>query len=101
MANDFLVDDLGELIIEDGDFAVGCSDDQHIESILLMVPGEVRDFPLIGFAIQKYQHAPFTGSIIQRMKRDIRLHLESDNAKNIEISFDQTFDVSADYEDYK
>lgn len=48
---DYLLDENGDLLIKDGDFVVGPSDDQHIEDIIQSFPGEWKQFPIIGCAI--------------------------------------------------
>ena len=37
-----------DLLIEEGDFVVGYADDQNLEDILLLVPGELKTSPLTG-----------------------------------------------------
>lgn len=41
---DLLVDDTGELIIENGDFKVGYSDNQHRQHLLLFEKGSLKEF---------------------------------------------------------
>lgn len=51
MNQDYLLDDDGDLLIQDGDFVVGTSDNQHIRDILVSFQGEWKQFPLIGAGI--------------------------------------------------
>lgn len=51
MNQDYLLDDDGDLLIANGDFVVGPSDNQHIRDILVSFQGEWKQFPLIGAGI--------------------------------------------------
>lgn len=51
MNQDYLLDDNGDLLIKDGDFVVGPSDNQHIQDILQSFQGEWKQFPLTGAGI--------------------------------------------------
>jgi len=50
---DFLLDDNGELRIENGDFVVGESDNQHQQDIIKCSKGEFREFPELGVGIEQ------------------------------------------------
>ncbi|HRF82633.1 MAG TPA: hypothetical protein PL070_21410 [Flavobacteriales bacterium] len=50
---DFLSDQDDDLYIEDGDLAFGESTLQHQRDLLLIQPGELRQFPLIGAGIHR------------------------------------------------
>ena len=78
-ATDFLLDEDGDLIIKDGDFATGLSDQDHIENILTANKGAYRLEPLIGVGLQKAINGPDTGVTRQRLKKRTRLNLELDN----------------------
>lgn len=45
---DYQLDEDGDLLIENGDFVVGPSDQQHIVDILQAFQGEYKQFPLLG-----------------------------------------------------
>jgi len=45
---DYLLDENGDLLIENGDFVVGASDEQHAIDIMQSFPGEWKQFPLLG-----------------------------------------------------
>jgi hypothetical protein len=53
MANDILLDENGDLLIKDGDFVIGDSEKQEIESLLVSVKGEFKEFLLVGADIGK------------------------------------------------
>lgn len=51
MANDFLLDNEDDLLIEDGDFVIGESTMQDVGIILKAVPGEIKNDPILGAAL--------------------------------------------------
>jgi hypothetical protein len=75
VAKDILLDENGELLFRNGDFVVGPSDKQNIQSILNAFPGWWKQFPEVGVGMMKYLNS--TGRE-QEMQRNIKLQLESD-----------------------
>lgn len=82
-AIDFIVDNDGELLIENGDFAIGLSDEQHIADILVAYPGEFKEFPMLGVNIGK----AINGSLDGEIKKEIRLQLVADGFNVSAIEF--------------
>jgi hypothetical protein len=84
-ANDFLLDDDGDLLITDGDFVVGESDTTHVEDLIDASPGEIREDPTKGVGIVRYQ-----GSVGKEgeIKRRVRLNLAADGYRvdNVQIT---------------
>ena len=77
LASDFLLADDGDLIITDaGDIAVGFSDEQHVQHILLAYPGYYRNSLLCGVGLQSYENS--TGMELT-VQRSVRIQLERDN----------------------
>ncbi|NNV54521.1 hypothetical protein [Limnovirga soli] len=74
VATDFLLDEAGDLLIENGDFVFGESDMQHIQLILALEPGELKESPLTGVGIKKQINGSFDGAV----RREIKLQLEAD-----------------------
>lgn len=73
-AQDILVGDDGDLLFENGDFAVGDSDVQHVEDILYAAPGHWKQHPLVGADVRQ----SINGTVTDELKRRIRLQLEAD-----------------------
>lgn len=48
MANDFLLDENGDLLIQNGDFVIGESNDQEVATLLQLNKGELKEFPILG-----------------------------------------------------
>lgn len=79
MRQDILRGDNGSLQFADGDFAIGQSDQQHVEDILDLQPGEIKEFPIIGFGAINYIKRTITPS---EFKRDLKIQLNMDGYSN-------------------
>jgi hypothetical protein len=74
----------GDVKIQDGDFAVGDSDVQHINDIITLNKGEHKQNLAIGFGMNKQLQSVVTA---QRFKRDLKLALAQDGMDvDIDIS---------------
>jgi hypothetical protein len=72
---DLTLDLNNDLIIENGDFFIGQTDDQNIEAILLAEKGQFYEFPLLGYGITRRLSSPFDRlterkAIRESLKRD-------------------------------
>jgi hypothetical protein len=77
MARDILFSDTdGTLLYANGDFAVGKSDEQHFQAIIVSEKGHFKNAPYIGVGIRKYVNAPSSQREI--LEREIALQLKSD-----------------------
>ncbi|WP_338813660.1 hypothetical protein V9L05_20010 [Bernardetia sp. Wsw4-3y2] len=63
-----------ESIIFNGDFDIGDSENQEIETICFSQKGDFREYPLCGVGLRQSQNAPLN----EDFKREIRLQLERD-----------------------
>ncbi|SNA83426.1 conserved hypothetical protein [Flavobacterium psychrophilum] len=54
MRKDILLDTNFDLLIENGDFVIGDSDQQHVNCVFLAHQGEYKEFPKIGFGASNY-----------------------------------------------
>ena len=89
IAQDILLDDDADLLIQDGDFVIGASDWQHINDILLAAPGHFKEFPLFGCNLWAY----LNGNIPkQQIINNITVQLKSDGYAVNGIGF--TYDES-------
>jgi len=79
MTLDYLHTDEDDLLIRNGDFAVGESEMQEVGIILRLNPGELKSDPVLGPALLRYIKAADNGKAQQMA----RLHLERDG-KNYE-----------------
>lgn len=86
MANtDILLDDDGDLLVVNGDFSFGPSDQQHCAIIFEAHKGEIRENPLLGFGANAYLKTNRTNP---KIKRDLRVELNRDGYTDIDLSID-------------
>jgi hypothetical protein len=82
MRQDILRHENGGLAFANGDFATGQSDQQHVEDILDLQPGELKEFPLAGFGAINYIKKTITAD---EFKRDLKIQLNYDGYDNATI----------------
>jgi len=90
-----------DLAVVNGDFAVGASDLQHAEHILVAHPGQYKNAPWVGAAIGDYSNAPISPKVRQELEREIKLQLDADGAKNSSIKLDSellNIQINVDYD---
>ena len=101
MAKDFLIDTEGDgdILIQNGDFAIGDSTLQHQEALLASTPGEYRQYPEIGVGLVDYLNdetsmAGLRAKIISEFENDGMLVVDV----NIElVNDDPTIQPKATY----
>ena len=64
-----------DLAIENGDFVISLSDEQHIEDIITSFLGWWKEYPALGVGIKQYQGS---SGMEQTMEREIKLQLQGD-----------------------
>ncbi|CAN5437071.1 hypothetical protein BH09BAC1_BH09BAC1_05020 [soil metagenome] len=84
-AKDILLDSDGDLLIREGDFVVGPSDDQHVLDILMSAPGDWRQSPLVGVNIITFLNAPMDGTQRNALRQKIALQLQLDGIRISEM----------------
>ena len=80
---DFLLND-GDLLIEQGDWLIADSDQQHTQLLLTSMPAEWKENPETGVGLALSQHGAIDGFV----KRTIAVQLEADGFKldNLQIT---------------
>ena len=80
---DFLLND-GDLLIQQGDWLIADSDQQHIQLLLTSMPAEWKENPETGVGLTLSQHGAIDGFV----KRTIAVQLEADGFKldNLQIT---------------
>ncbi len=71
-----MLDEDGDLLIVNGDFVIGESEEQHIVDILNANKGFYKEFPHVGVGIMQYYKS---SGMQDEIKMNIQLQLESDN----------------------
>ena len=84
-----------DLAIQNEDFVIADSDQQHIEDIIAAYVGHYKEFPMVGVGISLYINSTGAQSELQRL---IRLHLENDGylVNNVIIGDDSKIFIDAE-----
>lgn len=82
---DFLLDDNGDLKIENGDFVLGNSDVQHQELLLLMDKGELKENPTKTVGLIQYINESENNKLVF----ETRAVFEGDGMTVNSIAFDE------------
>lgn len=93
MNTDYALDDDLDLKFVDGDFAIVESDPQHVEAIVLLHQGELREFPNLGFGASRFIKASEVDAT--RFKSELKTALKLDGYRP------QTIDVSKGFGDFE
>lgn len=95
-ANDFLQNSDNDILIKDGDFVIGASDEDHIVDIVNSNPGDWKEYIFCGVGIDSYLNS--SGAQLQ-LKKQILLQLAQDGYSSITVNFTDSnssnFDVDA------
>lgn len=92
---DYLQDDNGDILIQNGDFIIGLSDNQHIEDIFQEFQGERKQFPFSGVGILSSLNAADVQGTINRAKAQLQaagyqvdlLDIYVDSSSKLRIEF--------------
>ncbi|MEO6901543.1 MAG: oxidase [Bacteroidia bacterium] len=79
---DIILDDDNDLEIQNGDFVISLSDQQHVVLILNTTVGEWKLSPLTGVGIQKYISS---SGQQQTLKRSIEVQLQADGYEKPDV----------------
>ncbi|MDM1070883.1 oxidase [Empedobacter brevis] len=92
---DILIDE--DLEFEDGDFAIGISDKQHIKHILKAFKGEFKEFPELGVGIEQMINDDNYMDILIEAKKN--LQYDGVEVKNIKFTNEGKLNVDGEYKD--
>ncbi len=77
-------------MIQNGDFCIGNSDEQHIEALVKAKKGEFKEYPALGFGAALF----LKGNVTEiEFKRDLKVQLQYENYHSVEIEFTETGDL--------
>lgn len=89
IAKDFKLDNNGDLAIENGDFVITESDQQHILDIMQAVPGWFKQFPLVGFNPYQYLNARVSPT---DLNKNAKIQLQADGYAQVTTDLTQDKD---------
>jgi hypothetical protein len=84
-----------DLEIQNGDFVISKSDQQHIEDIVDAFQGYYKEFPLLGVGIRQFINA---SGVQAELQTNIQLQLESDGYSVNDIIINEAGNVFIDAE---
>jgi hypothetical protein len=89
---DILLDDTGDIKFENGDFAIGFSDDQHQQNIIVANKGEFKEFPELGVGIvQMLSDDDYTDTLIE-----VKKNLQYDGMSVTNVKFEEPGKLTID-----
>lgn len=94
MVQDFLSDDNMDMLIENGDFTIGPSDDQHNEVVMVAMPGLIRSSPITGVGLFRKMKSRFTLKDSDKLKQDVTLQLQADGCITTNVIINSTIDIT-------
>lgn len=89
MSNDILLNEQNEVLIVDGDFVTGQSDQQHVKHIVEAFKGEYKSTPLVGFGALNWLKRD--DKIESEFRRDLKIQLENDGYTDATIDISKGF----------
>ncbi len=74
MAQDLLLDENGDLLIQNGDFVIGDSSYQDVKMIIQSAPGEWKQYPTVGVMADNYVKSPDPekAGLLNEIQRQLR-----------------------------
>lgn len=94
MVKDIILDDLGDLLFDNGDFKIAESDQQHCVLIINTYAGNWKQAPLCGVGIMQYLASSGQSATL---KRSINVQLKADGYINTEVVLKENSSGQYDY----
>jgi len=82
---DLVLDENNDLVIENGDFKIGQSDDQNIEAIMISEKGQFYEFPKLGYGVRRKLYGAMNIPLERKLIRE-NLKLDNYNIKKLNIT---------------
>lgn len=83
MAGDFLLDENGDVRIENGDFVIGDAEAQHVDDLIYSFKGDWKEHPLLGAEAQRQLKQ---GNSLTKLKKAVKTELENDGYTNVDVT---------------
>jgi hypothetical protein len=94
MAQDILIDETGDLVIENGDFKVGNSDMQHMTLLVSTFLGAWKQYPLRGVGALNFSASSGKSKVLARTIKD---QATSDGFINVQVGLSANSDDNFNY----
>ncbi|GAF05601.1 hypothetical protein [Saccharicrinis fermentans] len=92
---DYLLDENNDFATANGDFVTGASDDQHVEMLLELNKGELKENPTVGIGLNKFLKQQNTS--LNQIKREIKVGLKTDGYTVTDLSISEDGSFELDY----
>lgn len=86
MNTDLILDDNHRMIIRNGTFLTGPSNDQETEQILISNRGDWKQWPLTGCDLDNLVNASASITNLNTFRRTVNLQMEMDNKKVLTLT---------------
>jgi hypothetical protein len=83
---DILLDETGDLAIDNGDLLIGNSAVQHLDLLLQSNKGDWKENPLVGIDLIKKLNSSINKQNADGLKKQIKLQMEMDGFTGIKIN---------------
>lgn len=90
MVKDILTDKENIMIIQEGDFVVDLSEEQHLEAILISEKGQWKESPQVGVGIVSRVNS---SGLIDGLEREVMTQLQLDSWEGVELDFTDLSDI--------
>lgn len=92
---DILLDSNNDLKIENGDFVMGDSTEQHQKCLLLAAKGDYKQFPLIGVDVFNW----LNDDRPEDMMREVRIQFSNDGMRvnKMDVNYPSNIKIDATY----
>ena len=91
---DFLINDNGELIIQNGDFATGTSDGQQQKLLLICEKGSIKEYPVTGVGAFRFLEGEDAAELLRQINIQFTgdgMNVNSLKVENGKINVDATY----------
>jgi hypothetical protein len=91
---DFLIDEDGDLVIENDTLKVGQSDDQHVKLLLETYRGNWTQYPNVGLGLGRFLNGQLGGAF----RREFKLQLAADAYEAVTLAVNEGGQIYVKYE---
>ncbi len=92
---DLQLDNEGDLLIENGDFVIAESDEQHVTHLLQAVKGDYKQFPTTGCNLIDFIKK---GESAKKIEHEITTQLKADGYKLTELLLDSDGNFNLEFD---
>jgi hypothetical protein len=84
--NGILIDEYGDFVVSNGSLSIGNVDEQIVEAVMISVPGEIKEIPMIGMNIRLM----LSGNVDPMFPGKLKAQLKTQHLIAKKISYNET-----------